>query len=61
MANDQAFIFNSTAIGGMSIVDDAGVTVVRFNTNSDTAFEFSIRIEDGATPATSYNVTDFVL
>lgn len=62
LAGNQAFIWNSTAVGGLSIVNNGDVTRIRGNTSSDAGYEFRIDIHDGATiVAGDYRQIDFVL
>jgi Ca2+-binding RTX toxin-like protein len=61
VAGNQAFIFNSTGTGGLSIVDSGTDTLIRGNTDGDAAFEFVIRITDGAVTAAMYTAADFIL
>jgi Ca2+-binding RTX toxin-like protein len=59
---NNAFIFNSVAAGGLSLIDDGNDTLVRGNINGDAAFEFILRITDGAgITANMYTAADFVL
>lgn len=60
-SGDQAFVFNSTAAGGLSLADSRGDTLVRGNLDNDAAFELVIRIEDGALSHRAYGAIDFLL
>ena len=59
-AND-AFVFNSVGLGGVSIVDSGTDTLVRMNIDNDATFEIVILIADGAVLASAYTVADFNL
>lgn len=63
VAGNQAFVFGSVGIGGVSLVNDVGSTdtLVRLNVNATAAFESIIRIKDGATLASAYTAADFIL
>ena len=59
---DQAFRFDKRTEGGLWLVDDGDVTVVRGNVDDDRAAEFMVRIEDGADiHADDYTAADFLL
>ncbi|MBP7241558.1 M10 family metallopeptidase C-terminal domain-containing protein [Amaricoccus sp.] len=58
---DQAFVWGSTAVGGLSLVDAGGVTRVLGNTSKAAGFELRIDIRDGAVVAADYAAGDFVL
>lgn len=60
LANDR-FTFGSVANGGLSLVNDGVDTLLRLNTDSDAAFEFVLRIVDGAVLSSSYSASDFIL
>ena len=61
-AGNQAFIFGGTAVGHLSLIDSAGITIVRGNTAAGGGFEFELAIEDGAGVSWwSYLPSDFVL
>ncbi|MBP7000590.1 M10 family metallopeptidase [Amaricoccus sp.] len=61
VAGNQAFVWNSTAVGGLSLIDVGDVTRVRGNISGASGFEFRIDIHDGATVAADYFQGDFVL
>ena len=61
MSGNQAFVFGSTAKGGLSVVDFEGSTLVRGNTDNDAAFELEILIVDSDLLASAYSASDFVL
>ncbi len=61
LSGDQAFTFGSTATGGLSLVTSGTDTLLRGNTDSDAAFEFTIKITDGAVLASAYTAADFIL
>jgi len=58
---DQAFVWNSTDVGGLSLVDAGDVTLVRGNLSRAAGFEFRLDIHDGETLAADYRAADFVL
>ena len=58
---NNAFIFGSVGLGGLSIVDQGADTLVRLNTDNDAAFESVILISDGSIAAASYTAADFML
>lgn len=58
---NQAFLFGGTSLGRLSLANSDGNTLVRGNTDQDAAFEFALVIEDGATRASAYTATDFIL
>jgi Ca2+-binding RTX toxin-like protein len=58
---NQAFAFGSTGKGHVSLVDSGSNTVVRCNTDGDSAFEFELVIEDGGVLAAAYRALDFIL
>jgi hypothetical protein len=60
-AGNQAFGFGGTGIGRVSLVNDGSNTIVRCNTDKDTAFELELLIEDGGVLASAYRAGDFVL
>ncbi|MGL4311259.1 MAG: calcium-binding protein [Paracoccaceae bacterium] len=60
-ANNQAFAFGSTGIGGLSLVASGANTLVRGNIDNDAEFEITILIEDGAVLASAYTAADFIL
>lgn len=60
-SGDQAFVFNSTAAGGLSFADSRGDTLVRGNLDNDAAFELVIRIEDAGLSHRAYGAIDFLL
>ena len=59
---NQAFVFGGTGVGHLSLIDSAGLTIVRGNTTAGGGFELELAIEDGTifTPA-SYTAADFIL
>ncbi|MBC7738165.1 MAG: hypothetical protein H7245_13335 [Candidatus Saccharibacteria bacterium] len=58
----NSFIFNSTGLAGLSIVDDAfGNTLVRMNIDTDGRFEAVVVLTDGGVLASSYTAADFIL
>ena len=59
-AND-AFVFDSVGLGGISIIDSGTDTLVRLNIDNDAIFEIVILIADGAVLASAYTVADFNL
>ncbi len=62
LGTQDSFIFGSTGLAGVSLAEDgAGNTLVQINTNNSAAFEMIIVIADGATLATSYTASDFIL
>jgi Ca2+-binding RTX toxin-like protein len=60
-AGNQGFGFGGTGIGRVSLVNAGSNTIVRCNTDKDTAFELEIVIEDGDVLASAYRAGDFVL
>lgn len=60
-SGNQAFILGGAGAGHLSLVDSGGDTFVRGNVDGDGAFEFQLRIEDGAVLASAYTAADFVL
>jgi Ca2+-binding RTX toxin-like protein len=58
---NQAFAFGGTGIGRLSVVNSGTDSLVRCNTDKDAAFEFELRIEDGAVLANAYKAVDFIL
>jgi len=60
VAGNQTFGFGGTGIGRVSLVNDGSNTIVRCNTDNDTAFEFELLIEDGGVLASAYRAGDFV-
>lgn len=61
IAGNQAFTFGGRGAGGLSLVDQGGDTLVRGNTDGDSAFEFAILLRDGGRHASVYSDADFVL
>ncbi len=61
LSGNQAFVFGSTAKGGLSLIDIDGNTLVRGNIDNTAAFEFEILIVDGAIDASAYTAADFIL
>lgn len=60
-AGNQAFVFGSLGAGGLSLAESGSATIVRGNLDRDAAFEFAIRIEDGAVRSHAYGAGDFLL
>lgn len=60
-AGNQGFVFGSLGAGGLSLAESGSATIVRGNLDSDAAFEFAIRIEDGAVRSHAYGAGDFLL
>ncbi len=58
---NDAFLFGSAGLGGLSLIDSGTDTLVRLNTDADAAFESVILIADGAVSASSYTAADFNL
>lgn len=58
---NDSFIFGSTGLGGLSVVDSGTDTLVRLNTDNDAAFEVVILIADGGVLASAYTAADFNL
>lgn len=58
---NDSFIFGSTGLGGLSVVDSGTDTLVRLNTDNDAAFEVIILIADGGVLASAYTAADFLL
>lgn len=58
---NQAFEFGGTGIGQLSLINQGGDTYVRGNTDRDSAFEFTLLIEDGRVSAAKYTEADFLL
>ena len=59
-ANDQAFLFGTaTTIGRLWVTTSGSNTMINGNTDSDTAIEFQIAIEDGDVRASAYTAADF--
>ncbi|PZQ47627.1 MAG: hypothetical protein DI556_16835 [Rhodovulum sulfidophilum] len=61
VAGNQAFTFNSKAIGGIWLTQSGTETIVNANLDSDAAAEFAIRILDDAVAHTKYTAADFIL
>ncbi|PJN94704.1 hypothetical protein CNY89_12925 [Amaricoccus sp. HAR-UPW-R2A-40] len=60
-AGNQAFLFGGTGIGRISVSTSGTNSLVQGNTDSDSAFEFAVLIEDGGTLASAYRASDFIL
>jgi Ca2+-binding RTX toxin-like protein len=69
-AGDQAFNFlgviqnpfpPATAAGSLWLRNEAGETLVYANVDGDADPEMAIRIDDGNTPASAYDASDFIL
>ncbi len=58
---NQAFLFDGTGRGHVTLVDEVANTVIHANTDGDAAFEFDLLIADGAISARSYTAADFIL
>lgn len=58
---NDAFVFGSTAKGGVSVIDSGTDTLVRINTDADVTYEMYILIQDGAVLAADYKAVDFFL
>jgi Ca2+-binding RTX toxin-like protein len=61
LAGNQAFVFGSSATGGVRFINGTIDTFLRANTDGDADFELSIRIIDGAVLASAYSADDLVL
>ncbi|PZQ47116.1 MAG: hypothetical protein DI556_18005 [Rhodovulum sulfidophilum] len=62
VAGDQAFIFGGgTGRGYLWLTVDGADTIVKGNIDGDSAPEFQLVIEDGATLASAYTASDFIL
>ena len=61
VAGNQAFVFGQTGIGGLSLVEKNGATLVRLNADGDLDYEMVIWIEDGNDSASHYTASDFIL
>lgn len=61
-AGNQSFVFGGRGVGHLSLIDSAGLTIVRGNTAAGGGFEFELAIEDGTifTPL-NYVAADFIL
>lgn len=57
----DAFLFNSVGLAGLSLIDSGTDTLVRLNTDNDAVFEVVILIADGAVLAADYTAADFML
>lgn len=58
---NDAFVFGSVALGGVSLIDQGTDTLVQLNTDNDAAFEMVILIADGGVTASTYTASDFIL
>jgi Ca2+-binding RTX toxin-like protein len=58
---NQAFAFNSKAIGGVWLSQSGSDTYVNANLDRDAAAEFMIRVVDGAATPGQYAASDFIL
>lgn len=59
---NDAFAFGGTGVGELSLINVAGITIVRGNTAAGGGFEFELAIEDGVFGlAGNYNAGDFLL
>ena len=58
---NDAFVFGSIGLGGLSVFDSGTDTLVQMNTDNDAAFEIVILIADGAVLAATYTAADFTL
>lgn len=56
----DAYVFGSTGMGGITVVDRGLSSLVRVNIDDDAAFEFKIKIEDGLVRASAYSMADFI-
>lgn len=56
----DAYVFGSTGLGGITVVDKGLSSLVQVNIDDDREFEFQIRIEDGLVRASAYTMADFV-
>lgn len=62
VAGQQHFVFGtSTGIGHIWLVTSGTDTLIRGNTDTDSAVEFELAIADGATGHTAYSAADFIL
>lgn len=61
VAGNQAFDFGSRDAGGLSLVNRGSDTLVRANTDADSAFELAVLLRDGGRPPSVYADFDFVL
>lgn len=60
--NNQAFAFGTATGTGRAWVTNSGSsTLVNFNNDADSAIDFQLAIEDGATLASAYRASDFIL
>jgi Ca2+-binding RTX toxin-like protein len=61
-SGNQKFAFGGAEKGHLSLVDVGADTVVRGNTDGDSAFEFQVLIQDGSgVQSSDYRLADFVL
>lgn len=59
---NQSFVFGGAGVGHLSLVDSAGITLVRGDTAAGGGFEFVLAIEDGVVfSPVNYVAADFVL
>ena len=61
LGTQDSFIFNSTGLAGISLIDQGTDTLVRINTDNDATFEMTFLINDGAVLASDYTAADFIL
>ena len=60
-AGNQAFVFNGTGVGGVSVVTSGTNSLVHCNIDHDGVFEFEFLIHDGGVLVSDYNGIDFLL
>lgn len=60
-AANQAFLFGGSGAGRLTLATSGTDTLVRGNTDADSAYEFELVIRDGAVLASAYSAADFVL
>ncbi|EYD78356.1 hypothetical protein Rumeso_00050 [Rubellimicrobium mesophilum DSM 19309] len=61
IVGNQAFVFNSTALGGIKLTNVGNVTRIQGFTNNTAGADFQIDIQDGAVLASQYTAADFLL
>ena len=62
VAGNQVFAWGGTGAGQMSAIEMGNTaTLIRGNTDADSAFEFELVIEDARTAASAYTSVDFIL
>ena len=59
--HDQAFAFGGTGQGHLRLLDRDGATLVCADTGGSAAYDFVLRIADGAAQAAAYTGDDFIL